>query len=417
MTNSKNKKLLARVTMLIAVLAIFASTNRILAQTLTEDGLVSTGNGCGNQRCCLGFTFTAGAATDKLVIALQPKAGTTPGDCWQWGCFNGEIVAPIPQALGAGMTITTPVSTPTPTPAGEADITFSPALAAGDIVKFILCPRSTDPDCVDKWTTYNWTSSNGGITNGSGTGINLDSCVTNDGIYSCSDCDSVQVTDNGSCSITICFYIGGGNQTKNVDFVFSHPLTSDNINGRHSGPNNPNDPCNGTNLVLPSGWSISAGGTVGSSHITLHCGTALTPCHWLCFNLPKDHNHTLGNVTVQGLDYVASPCGAASANFKKSEGGIVNMQGNNSQNYPNPVSKYGNFKTVIPFMTANGGEAILRVYNSAGKIAFSETSEFDGGGTHFFYLTAKDLPSGSYYYTIESPKGAVIVRHQLIVVK
>jgi len=40
-----------------------------------------------------------------------------------------------------------------------------------------------------------------------------------------------------------------------------------------------------------------------------------------------------------------------------------------------------------------------------------------GAGRHFFYFTAKDLPSGTYYYTIEFPQGVVIASKTMLVVK
>ena len=36
---------------------------------------------------------------------------------------------------------------------------------------------------------------------------------------------------------------------------------------------------------------------------------------------------------------------------------------------------------------------------------------------HFFYFSAKDLPSGTYYYTIEFPQGVVIASKTMLVVK
>ncbi|HEY3874330.1 MAG TPA: hypothetical protein VGM92_02555, partial [Candidatus Kapabacteria bacterium] len=35
-------------------------------------------------------------------------------------------------------------------------------------------------------------------------------------------------------------------------------------------------------------------------------------------------------------------------------------------------------------------------------------------GTHFFYFTGTELPSGTYYYQIEFPKGVVIVSKTML---
>ncbi len=37
--------------------------------------------------------------------------------------------------------------------------------------------------------------------------------------------------------------------------------------------------------------------------------------------------------------------------------------------------------------------------------------------TNFFYFTATDLPSGTYYYTIEFPQGVIIASKTMLVVK
>ena len=47
----------------------------------------------------------------------------------------------------------------------------------------------------------------------------------------------------------------------------------------------------------------------------------------------------------------------------------------------------------------------------------NDDMEITGAGKHFFYFTGEQLPSGKYFYTIESPFGVVIVRQSLLIVK
>jgi hypothetical protein len=47
----------------------------------------------------------------------------------------------------------------------------------------------------------------------------------------------------------------------------------------------------------------------------------------------------------------------------------------------------------------------------------SNDEEILGAGSHFFYFSAKDLPSGTYYYTIEFPQGVVIASKTMLIVK
>jgi hypothetical protein len=46
-----------------------------------------------------------------------------------------------------------------------------------------------------------------------------------------------------------------------------------------------------------------------------------------------------------------------------------------------------------------------------------DAQNFAGTGKHFFYFTGTQLPAGKYFYTIESPLGAIIVRQSLLIVK
>jgi len=87
------------------------------------------------------------------------------------------------------------------------------------------------------------------------------------------------------------------------------------------------------------------------------------------------------------------------------------------QNYPNPLDAASGFNTTIPFVTSAGGVATITIVNDKGVKVLNDGEELLGAGSHFFYFSAKDLPSGTYYYTIEFPQGVVIQNKTMLVVK
>jgi hypothetical protein len=55
--------------------------------------------------------------------------------------------------------------------------------------------------------------------------------------------------------------------------------------------------------------------------------------------------------------------------------------------------------------------------NKKGVKVMKDNEEATYAGQHFFYFTATDLPTGTYYYTIEFPQGVVIANKTMLVVK
>ncbi len=76
-----------------------------------------------------------------------------------------------------------------------------------------------------------------------------------------------------------------------------------------------------------------------------------------------------------------------------------------------------NFTTTIPFTTSATGVATIRIADEKGNIVLTEDEDMTYIGTHFFYFTGTELPSGTYYYQIEFPKGVVIVNRSMLLVK
>jgi hypothetical protein len=63
------------------------------------------------------------------------------------------------------------------------------------------------------------------------------------------------------------------------------------------------------------------------------------------------------------------------------------------------------------------GIASIRIVDQTGKEVMKDNEEATYVGEHFFYFTASDLPSGTYYYQIEFPQGVIIQNKTMLVVK
>jgi len=68
------------------------------------------------------------------------------------------------------------------------------------------------------------------------------------------------------------------------------------------------------------------------------------------------------------------------------------------QNYPNPF----NPTTRITYILNQPAETEFRLYNALGQIVRSRHLGYQSPGEHHFQLEAGDLPSGVYYYRINS---------------
>ena len=103
--------------------------------------------------------------------------------------------------------------------------------------------------------------------------------------------------------------------------------------------------------------------------------------------------------------------------LKKADGGAANPGNSGGQNYPNPLDASTGFNTTVPFVTSAGGVATITIANEKGVKVLTDDEEILGAGSHFFYFSGKDLPSGTYYYTIEFPQGVVIASKTMLIVK
>ena len=71
---------------------------------------------------------------------------------------------------------------------------------------------------------------------------------------------------------------------------------------------------------------------------------------------------------------------------------------NLEQNYPNPF----NPSTVIKFSLPQASFVTLKIYNQLGKEISTLVSEKKSSGTYQYVFNANNIPSGIYYYTLQS---------------
>ena len=88
------------------------------------------------------------------------------------------------------------------------------------------------------------------------------------------------------------------------------------------------------------------------------------------------------------------------------------------QNYPNPFgadhSLQGQAATVIRYHLPVSGQVRLTVYNTLGQVVKQLVNKKQPKGTHRVTFDAGNLPSGLYFYRLET-KGRVLTRKMLIV--
>jgi flagellar hook assembly protein FlgD len=96
--------------------------------------------------------------------------------------------------------------------------------------------------------------------------------------------------------------------------------------------------------------------------------------------------------------------------------GEGHTQSTSEQNYPNPLSSANAFRTTIPF-SAPAGLAIITITDASGRVVHSSEKAITTPGLNSFEFSGEQLPAGTYYYRIESPKGVTIVEKTMLLVK
>lgn len=81
------------------------------------------------------------------------------------------------------------------------------------------------------------------------------------------------------------------------------------------------------------------------------------------------------------------------------------------QNYLNPF----NLGTIISWQSPVAGHQTLKVYNILGRELKTLVNEQKSAGTYRFSFNAKNIPSGVYFYTLQS--GSVINTKKMLILK
>lgn len=405
----------------------------LIFQCFTIQTVTAQGNGvtvsveqvhstlCDTFECCIKIhvDVAAGAKLYTFEISSFVPNGapsTVPGYCFDVQCpiqaghqyvSNGAILfrntAPPPPKTPTADSIT-----------GKIHFDFSTPVTGPGVFEFLLCARN---GCAwTDWTSFNWTATTdvtGRIPfHGQETGTQSIGSICGDNEPLCPECDQVNVYRPNDCYMKVCLtqhFPSAGSHTFNLFFtppLPSYPCTP--LFGC-----GPTSPTVDTNNELPN-WVIErvndSNWTIRNTHTD-----SLRGCETVCFDFPICDG-IFRHVSVTNDN---GPCANSdSGSFKKaSSEKTPDWWKTGSQNYPNPLSAQTQFKTVIPFNLPTEGDARISILDASGRIVFKDVQTFSGSGKHFFYFTGEQLPSGKYFYTIESPVGAVIVKQSLLIVR
>jgi hypothetical protein len=411
---------LSHVTFLLALLSLAAAMTAVLPEVshAQKDTVISNFGGttaCGGE-CCYDFTFYVkqNGATCFTVV-LTPTSSLDDPTCLDWTCLQTQV-----DSLLAWLGY----------PHNSVTLTN---LSSGNVVKFKICWTGTggqfpnpstfhlflcstkQPPCLN-WDNFYFVDDNN--TNQSDSPLpEAWMCTTP---KPCSGCNSISVEDNG-CWVDVCFQDNGAVVPS---FVLHF---SPGLNGGNFSTSDPTfgQPCHDVPvLTAPTGWTYAYDPVSGNLTLTNSSGPLLSNCNGVCVAIPKSNLNMSRTVTLVSPNpcpgsITTPPMKAANGNqpgtWMVDNGTPETSTANN--NYPNPVGAASGFKTTIPFTTSAKGLASIRVMNEKGEIVLKDNMEATYAGEHFFYITAENLPAGTYYYQIEFPKGKVIVSKTMLVVK
>jgi hypothetical protein len=405
---------LSRLTPWLAVLLLaFAVPEVSWGQTLTNVGGSTDGSPCYESpfTCCTEFTYTPAPGTTyplTLTIHLYGPVDPTSTSCFDWDCWGGQ--SNLNETFSRV--------------AGTNDISVTFASSAGAPWTFWLCG---DPTCMADYQIFGgvWHDTKNPVWQS----ITLNSCGEGDGWF-CLPCDYTQVwVDDQTGDADICVTRGSVCTTPSYDFTVcfspSLPALCFPFDASVVKANTYDNTCWGTPIIHRDG----SGNITCIEFIGNPSCMGLLPCETFCFGLGHSHcGETHFTETVTSLTYAACgtkpnySCPGESWTFRAAPQADIKADGttlknNGGQNYPNPLEASTGFKTMVPFETSTSGVAKITIVDQTGKKVFTETMNATYAGTHFFYVTGDKLPTGTYYYTVEFPKGVVIVSKTMLIVK
>jgi len=391
----------ASITFLLALSFVAGETKiaKAAPNTITFDGAMSGVCGVGTE-CCQTYTLTINNTTTEVLFHLVGDG--THDDCFDATCWESQS--------HTGVTFTHP-------DVNLLEIIFSPAPATPYTISFSIC---ASVNCWSHFAHINWNSNDDPtFSNGQ-----LPIYLCGEGGYSdlCGGCDRVDAF-NDVCYSTVCFEHFSSGPLGEFSLHFNPPLRLCNLTDQ---PGQDNQQCNLSYLdtiQYPHGWKYRlVAGDGGYETIifdTLNSGYLMEGCSEVCIAIPHCATQQLTTVTVTDGGYECLDSGASLPVPMKTVIGNPEAieQLDAEQNYPNPVDASSGFKTTIPFATSAQGMATIRIVNEKGVEVLKDNENVSYAGKHFFYITAADLPAGTYYYQIEFPKGVVIQNNTMLVVK
>jgi len=121
------------------------------------------------------------------------------------------------------------------------------------------------------------------------------------------------------------------------------------------------------------------------------------PADSICMTLMMNRDINTGPIGIDFMNTVFAnyPIGILS------QTGTVPSDYSLKQNYQNPFNPETKIKFSIPSGN-NSRLTVMSVYNTAGELVNTLVNEYLGGGEYEVSFNASDLPSGVYFYTIES---------------
>lgn len=152
-------------------------------------------------------------------------------------------------------------------------------------------------------------------------------------------------------------------------------------------------------------WTWISGGT---SQATVGPGDIHSVISSGPFNIPAGQVQWVAFATIGGANLAAVQSNADAAKAKWDQirgtlgvdeaGGTAPESYSLEQNYPNPF----NPSTIIKFQTPQSGRPTLKVYDLLGREVVTLLNGAVAAGRHEVSFSARNLPSGIYFYTLKS---------------